>query len=190
MPSPYQHPAPFSHKEFMSPTVNKPHHETAPVSRPFPQFYRIILRSKDRVAGSTRNNAVFHNVTISERLKCPTVLFVESFSMENKDSGAYTNEVLEMRLTGLPQPRTWDSTTQTTTDLLAVVSGYTYYHSSPNSDSVGIPITDPNQFQNSSINIYFRKADSTPFADDFAGDWTLVLDVVTYDGSVPSTSNM
>ena len=187
--SPFQHESPYLHKEFLPASVNKAHREIDRISRPYPQFYRIVLRSTDRVSG-TRNNAFFNNITINERLKCPTVLFVESWNMEVKDNGLYNDEVLEIHLGGIPQSRTWDSSSQTTTDLLCVTSNYIYYNQSPSVDSVGIPITDPNQFQNASLNIYFRKADGSAFSNDFAGDWTLVLDLVTYDGSVPSTSGM
>lgn len=174
----------YSHKEFISTLAPPTQHERHSISRPAPQFNRIVLRSIDRDAGSTRHNAFFSGVSINERLSAPAVLIVNSFNLENGDSGAWSNTVLELRLRGITQSRSWDSSNKTATDLLCAFQGYNYQNQGASSDAIGLAVTNPNQFQNANLNVYFTSADDNSFTSDFAGEWTLVLDIVSYDDSL------
>lgn len=175
------------YKEFF--TTNDPpaHHEKRLVTRPYPQYYRIVLRSVDRDAGSLRVNAQFTQVTLPERFTTPAVLFVESFNVLDADSGATSELTYEIRLNGLTHPRSWDSSTHSATNLLAVVHGYDYYNQSPSLDAVGLPITDPNQFQHANLQINLQpvNSDTANNGDWLASDWTLVLAIVAIDDSIP-----
>lgn len=174
----------FSHKEHLTTGTAPHHHAINPVHLPYPQYFKVVLRSADRDAGSTKINARFSGVALNAPFQCPAVLIVESFRLTNADSGALTNGVLELRLRGVNQPRTWDSSTKSASDLLLTVKGYDYQCGSATVDSIGVPVTDPNLFQNNNLNVYFKTSDNAALAD-FAGDWVLVLNVVALDGSVP-----
>jgi hypothetical protein len=151
------------------------------MNRASPQFYRIVIRSKDRTSG-TRSNAIFSNINFNEYFSSSAVLFADTFILQNKDTNALVGESIEISIKGIPQPRTFDTGTMSATEVLCAFTGYSYQNQSPDSNAVGIPILNPTQFQNQPINIYFKKTDGTALAD-FAGDWVLVLNVVSYDGS-------
>lgn len=176
----------FKRPEFVKSSVEiKPSRKIDRLDRPYPQFYKIVLRSKDKIAGTNRD-AQFR-VSMSDRLHAPAVMMVESFCLQDEDSPTENllTQAVEMRLRGIPQPRTYDSSTQSTSDLLCSFVGYTYYNQSPSADGAGIAITDPNLLQNGLFNIYFKKVDDTDFTlNEFNGDWILTLLVVPYDGSV------
>ena len=174
----------YTHKEFIA-TATAPtaHHQMTPITRPYPSYFRIVLRSVDRDAGSTNTNAYFSGVTLNKRFSTPAVLVVNSFSLENADSGAQANNILELRLGGVPHPTSFDTSNKSATDLLCVVNGYTYQNQSPTADAVGLPIIDPNQFQNSRVNVYFKYAGNEAMTT-FTGNWTLVLDLIALDGSL------
>jgi hypothetical protein len=172
------------HKEFIT-TADPPyHHEKNKISRPYPSYRKLVFRSVDRDAGSLRINARYSGVTLNEKLTTPAVLIVESFQMANADSGALNNTVLELRMAGLINGRSWDSKTKANSDLMCAFKGYSFQNGSVNVDTVGIPVYDPNAFQNALINIYFTTNDGTTI-NDFVGDWTLVLNIVALDDSVP-----
>ena len=174
----------YTHKEFVTTaTAPKAQHEMTPITRPYPSYFRVVLRSVDRDAGSTKINARFSGVTVNKRFSTPAVLVVNSFSLENADSGTQTNKILELRLGGVLHPTSFDTSNKTATDLLCVVNGYTYQNQSPTADAVGLPIIDPNQFQNANLNVYFKYAGNGSMFD-FTGDWTLVLDLIALDGSL------
>ena len=174
----------FLHKEFITSAVPlKADHEIHPITRAYPQYHRIVLRSVDKDAGSTNINARFSGVTLNERFTAPAILQVNSFTIQNSDSGALTNAVIEVRLGGILHPRSFDSSNKTATDLLCVANGYNYYNQSPSADAIGLPITDPNQFQHANLNVYLRSTDNTTLT--VAGNWTLVIDIVNYDTSIP-----
>lgn len=174
----------YSHKEFVTTGLEpKPHHEIKAISRPYPQFFRIVLRSADRDSGSTKINAQFSGVAMPERFSAPAVLIVNSFTLENADSSALVNNALELHLGGIVHPRSFDSANKTATDLLCVVNGYSYINQNPAADSVGLPITDPNQFQNAHLNVYFKNTGGSALSD-FTGDWCLILDIISYDNSM------
>jgi hypothetical protein len=146
-------------------------------------MFRIVLRSTDKDAGTTNTNATFSGVVLNERISTPAVLQVNSFTLQNADSGALNNAVYEIRLGGIQHPRSFDSSNKTATDLLAVVGGYNYQNQSTSVDGIGLPITSPNQFQYANLNIYFRSTDNAALT--FTGNWTLVLDLIAYDDSIP-----
>ena len=100
----------YSHKEFITTGLEpKPHHEIKAISRPAPQFFRIVLRSANRDSGSTKINAQFSGVAMPERFSAPAVLIVNSFTLENADSSALVNNALELHLGGIVHPRSFDS---------------------------------------------------------------------------------
>lgn len=145
-------------------------------SQPLPNYQRIVLRSADRDAGSSRVDARFSGVAVQAPLDIPAVLFVESFCMDDKDTGALAGTVLEARLRGVQHPRSWDSRTKGASDLLAAWLGYEAPVGQGTGDTVGILVSDPSLFNNRTLNVYFTGADNAALAD-FAGDWTLVLGV-------------
>ena len=177
----------YKHKEFMTTaTYPKVEHPQSPITRPFPSYYRIVLRSEDRDAGSTKSNACFSGVTVPECFSTPAVLVVNSFNLENADSSALVNNAFEIRLGGVMHPRSYDTSTKSATDLLCVYNGYVYQNQSQSADAVGLPITNPNQFQNCILNVYFKVPSSSLYpVANFVGNWTLVLDIIAYDGSHP-----
>lgn len=164
---------------FTNPAVQTRGRHIEHLGQGYPQYHRVVLRSVDRDAGSSRVNALFGGVTVQEALKVPGVLFVESFTLENADSSAQATRVLELRLRGFTHPRSWDSARKGPSDLLAAWTGYSYQNQGGSADAVGVPITDPQQLQSRCLNPYFTAGDGTALTD-FTGDWTLVLAVVCY----------
>ena len=147
-------------------------------SGPLPNYQRIVLRSADRDAGSSRVDARFTGVAVQAPLDIPAVLFVESFCMDDKDTGALVGTVLEARLRGVHHPASWASRTKGASDLLAAWLGYEAPLGPGTGDCVGILVTDPSAFNNRTLNVYFTGAGSAPLAD-FQGDWVLVLGVAS-----------
>lgn len=174
----------FNHKEFLTTGAAKHHHEITPVNRPYPQYFKVVLRSADRDAGSTKLDARFSGVAINAPFQTPAVLVVESFRLSHTSNATLVNSVIELRLRGINQPRTWESSTKSASDLLTTFKGYEYQNGSACVDSIGVPVTDPNLFQNNSLNVYFTTGDNSALTE-FAGEWVLVLNVVALDGSVP-----
>lgn len=153
------------------------------LKRSYPQYHRVVLRSVDRLGGSTRGNAIFAGVAVQEALQVPGVLSVESLVIANADGGALATRVLEVRLRGVNHPRSWDSARAGASDLLATFSGYAFQGQGATADAVGVPVLDPNALQNRALNVYFTAADGAALAD-LAGEWVLVLTVVGHgDGA-------
>lgn len=156
------------------------------VSKPYPQYVRIVLRSKDRTSG-TFADATFQNINVPERFHGSAVLMVETFNMSNKDSGALNGELVELRIRNIPHCRSFDSSNGGATDLLASFTGYSFQSQSPSVDGVGVPITNLTQLQNTPMTVYLRKTDGSGFAAGQLNnaDWVLVLAVIPLDNSVP-----
>lgn len=156
------------------------------VTKPYPQYIRIVLRSKDKTSG-TFTDATFQNINVPERFHESAVMMVESFNMSNKDSGALNGDLVELRIRNIPHCRSFDSSNGGATDLLACFTGYSYQGQSPSVDGVGVPITNFTQLQNTPMNVYLRKTDGTAFAAGQLADanWVLVLAIIPLDNSVP-----
>lgn len=153
------------------------------ITRPYPQFSRLVLRSKDIAYGTTKD--AFFNISGVDKLHAPAVLMVESFYLQDEDTASnLAKRVLEIHLRGLSQPRSWDSSKKGTTDVLCTLLGYSYENKSPSADGAGVPVTDPNFLQQGVLNFYFTKGDGSAFsADEFKGDWVMTLLIVPYDES-------
>lgn len=170
------------HNEFMpSSALQVRGRDIEKITRPYPQFYRIVLRSDDLSSGN-EENAWFSNITMGERFSTPATLQVESFAVEKSAGNAgLVDAVYEIKL-NLPQPRTWDSASKSTTYTVAVVKGHSYQQT-PAVHNVGVPILDPLALQNQPINVTFKRAGVTDINFDNQS-WVLVLAVVAFDDSV------
>lgn len=150
----------------------------------YPNYYRIVLRSKDIVLG-TKTDATFR-LSFPDRLHGTAVLMVESFNLQDKDTASnLAKEVIELRSRTLIQSRSYDTTNDGLSDLLCSFTGYSYQSQSPSADGAGVPVTDANIFENQNFNVYFKKVDETAFTtNEFKGDWVLTLLVIPYDHSI------
>jgi hypothetical protein len=174
----------LKHPEFVSTAEQHRRRYKERLSQPYPQVHKIVLRSVDRDAGSTKMRATFSGVSIPASLGMPAALYLDSFVLPLPNTGNPPDIAMEVRIAGVSHPRSYDTSNKSPSDLLALVSGYTFQNQGQSFDSVGIPITDPNQFNNRPLTIYFQSIDGTALAT-FAGEWALVLNIVSYDENTP-----
>jgi hypothetical protein len=162
----------------------------------YPQYFKLVLCSKDRDVGSTKSYAKFSDVKLPESFSAPAVLIVESFNLRIvKANGAELN-CLEVHMPELLQTRYWSSRTGNLTDVICVTDDSGYFNNGSCSvNSIGVPIHDQNFFRNNSIIIYLstldnesgnRRSDEDVFPDDASlGELILTVWIVCLDDSVP-----
>lgn len=163
----------------------------------YPQYFKLVLRSKDRDVGSTKTYAKFSDVRMPEGFSAPAVFMVESFNMtQTKDAYSPLFFSLEVHIPELLQPRSWSSRTKNASDVICVTNeNGSYFNGSCNVNSLGIPILDNNFFRNNQISVYLSttenesgapRADEDLFdTDNVLGEWVLVAYCVCLDDSVP-----
>lgn len=160
------------------------------ISKNYPAYHRIVLRrSEASLTSSIDANTqqfTFINVSIGERISnSPAILSVESFAIQDKTTTGLNKEIIEIGLRGMPQFRSFDSATKTTTELIGLVSG-TYYWNANTTTSMGLPITNLNQLQNQPLTITLKKSGSAWSVDNQnTADWVLVLNVISLDEDSP-----
>lgn len=164
----------------------------------YPQYFKLVLRSKDRDTGSTKSYAKFSDVKMPEGFSAPTVFMVESFNitLAQDGYGFPVFENLEVHLPELLQTRSWSSRTKNVTDVICVTdANASFYNGSCNVNSLGVPILDNNFFRNNQISIVLGTPENEsgrPRADEdlldttkIVGEWVLVAYIVCLDESVP-----
>jgi hypothetical protein len=109
----------------------------------YPQYFKLVLCSKDRDVGSTKSYAKFSDVKLPESFSAPAVFMVESFNITLALDG-YGNPVfdnLEVHMPELLQTRSWSSRTKNVTDVICVTdANASFYNGSCNVNSLGVPI--------------------------------------------------
>jgi hypothetical protein len=173
-------------------------HADAPrlaTTRPYPQYYKLVMRSLDRVSGSSKYNALFDQVRMPEAFSGPAVFVVESFSYSH-DGGALDSPLL-IHIPELKHQRSYDSRTGSLTNVVAVVPDIPRLTAPASVQSLGTPITDANFFRNTRLHVMIttpagvspepRANETAPDEQTglFTGDWVMVAYVVNLDDSVP-----
>lgn len=160
----------------------------------YPQYFKLVLRSRDRDAGSTKSHAKFSNVKMPDSLGENAVFMVESFQLTFGDDAGI--EQLEVHMPELMQPLSWSSRTKNVTDLICVTDSFgSYTNGSCNVDGLGVPILDRNFFRNNQLSIVITTPENEsgyPRHDEdqwpneaLRGEWVLVAYIVSLDETVP-----
>jgi hypothetical protein len=173
-------------------------HDGAPklsTKRPFPQYYKLVLRSLDRVSNTSKYNALFDQIRMPDAFAGPAIFVVESFSYAH--SGADPNTPLVVHIPELKHQRSYDSRTGSLTDVVCVVPDIPHLTAPASVQSLGTPITDVNFFRNSRLHVMITTPDGDspePRAGEtaideqaglFGGEWIMVAYIVSLDNSVP-----
>lgn len=183
------HPKMEFKKPFFVPTGEelKPGRAIEKITKPYPQFYKLVLRSYAVDNDNTGSKLDVHfKIEMPDRLHGAGILMVDSVAIEKHlDTASLEDEVIEVLINGLPQPRSYDSLTKTSTNSLVTFKGYYYQCQSPNYGGSGIPITDLNMLQNQILNIKFQRIGAQAFkAGQFTGEWIMTLLVIPTDESM------
>lgn len=145
----------------------------------YAKFYKIILRSKDadefdyNSGAGELNIHRFDNVSFPVAVDDNAVLIMESFVAENKDGeldDGYTVHIRE-----LMQPRTWSSDRKGSSDIVLTGKGAVWQNGSVCVDSLGIPITNPTMFKNTSLTVEIKSILTDYPTFKVEGDWTLTF---------------
>jgi hypothetical protein len=181
---------PDTSEEFMTTAEQRPNRPIEKITKYYPAFHRVVLRSTDttiKTETATTMTYTFPSIVIGERLSnSPAILNVESFNIQDKSStGALAKELIEIKLENVAQFRSYDSASRTTANTIAVVSGSSFWNM-PTSSATGVQITALNQLQYQPMVISLRKTGSAWNIDFMnTAEWVLVLNVCSLDENTP-----
>lgn len=156
--------------------------------KPYPQYFKLVLRSKDRDSGSTKVDAKFSDVKLPDSFGENSVFFVESFNLTLGE----TIKQVNVHIPELIQPLSWSSRTKNVTDVVCVTDTVgCYFNGSCNVNGVGVPMLDRNFFRNNQLSVVLSTPDGEHGrprnGEDYfdpvtlSGEWVLVAYIVTLD---------
>jgi hypothetical protein len=141
-----------------------------------PKCVKVILNSGDRIAGSTLQSARF-------RIPLPTAfqnkklnLVVDSFIVSSSPNSVANLSLFPyyIRFIELRNPYSYNSMTGTTSGVILLTTGTSYFNNSPR-DKGGMTIVDANMFDRHITVDFFSPHFDTSAAGGLANSWSLQL---------------
>lgn len=180
---------PDANEEFMTTAEQRPNRQIEKITKYYPAYHRVVLRSTDTTLKTENNNVMiytFPSIVIGERLSnSPAILNVESFNIQDKTTAGLSKELIEIKLNNIAQFRSYDSSTKSTANTIAVVNGSNFWNL-PTSTATGVQITALNQLQYQPMVVSLRKTGSAWSVDSMnTAEWVLVLNVCSLDSDTP-----
>ena len=132
----------------------------------FPKFYKVVLRSNDKISG-TNDNAVF-NITLPNDFKEHAVCCVESLYLKGSGTDIATTPY-SCHIRELITPNSYQSSNGLASDVILSNVGYSYKNNVA-VGSAGVPILNASFFNARTVNVYFTSPSAITI-----GDWILTL---------------
>jgi hypothetical protein len=144
-----------------------------PRTKKFKRVHRIILDSSHMFEGDAALGKFAVNLPTNIKPE-DCQLFVESFIMKNSTANAICDtEYYHLHLNELFQPLTYYSGTLGSTNIIATLKGREFF-TYPTFESCGIPLTDPNFFNNKVLSFEIS-SENEDVVNAIDSDWILTL---------------
>jgi len=171
------------------------------ISRAYPSYFRLVLRSIDRDSGSSKGHASFSHINLPEGFgSAPAVLMVESCVFAQATTLFNDYGAINMHIPQIIQQRSFTTAYDSPSDHVATVCAPGTLQNSCTVDSLGIQLPSSDLFRHGRLSVYLstpaghtgapRKAADLPLdLSSWSGEWQLILAIVALDKTVGEPSS-